>query len=156
MNGEEKILTLLGEIKTDIDGVKADIDGIKADLKHNSRRLDKYEMQQSNIYTSVKAQTLGVKMLETDMFKLREESNMHFDALREDVSALKEDVSVLKEDVSELKEDVSGLREDIVDIKDDLDELKEHAEVTRSTSNKLAEWADRVDDKIDVPLLKFS
>jgi len=126
MSNESKILAILETIQTEIAE-------LKTEQHKTNRRLDVIEKDQKNIYTSVKTQTLSSKMQETDIFKLREETNNHFNKITADISGINDNIEVIMEDV---------------------EEIKEHTEITRVSTNKLIEWADEVEHKVKVPLLK--
>ncbi|MCL2377024.1 MAG: hypothetical protein FWC76_06455 [Defluviitaleaceae bacterium] len=69
-----------------------------------------------------------------------------FDGLESKVDVVAGDIKVLKTDVAVLKVDMEGVKSDIVGMKSDIEELKENSEITRYATNKLLDWAERVEN----------
>jgi len=136
MNNEEKILSILESMQTDISGLKEDVSDLKKDV------------------AGLKEDVSGLKM---DVSGLKEDVSV----LKEDVSGLKEDVSGLKVDVSGMKEDVSGLKDNVSGIKIRLDaDIQTQLNLLAEGHTRLAERLDTLDevkelaedtrDKVDV------
>lgn len=60
----------------------------------------------------------------------------------------------MQADISGLKSDVSSLKSDVSSLKEDISELKEDTSVTRSATNTLLEWAEKVQVQTQIPLLQ--
>jgi len=54
-------------------------------------------------------------------------------------------VDKLSADVAVLKTDVAALKTDMDYVKSDIEELKEGSEITRAATNKLLDWAERME-----------
>ena len=110
MNNEEKILTILEQMQTDISGLKQDVSGLKEDV------------------SGLKEDVSGLK---EDVSGLKEDVS----GLKEDVSGLKQDVSAIKirldMDVQKQLNLLSEGHSRLVERLDVLEEVKELAEDTR-------------------------
>ena len=72
------------------------------------------------------------------------------EGMKTDIADLNSKVDVLIGDVSELKEDSAILKEDVAVLKEDVAVLKEDSEVTRYATNKLLDWAERVEKTVSI------
>lgn len=64
--------------------------------------------------------------------------------MQSDISGMKGDIFGMKADISGMKGDIASLKQGQIAMQEDIAEIKEHAEVTRSATNSLVEWADTV------------
>ena len=61
------------------------------------------------------------------------------------INDLNNKVDIIAKDFAETKLDVAEIKSDIVVMKEDIEELKENSEITRTATNKLLDWAERVE-----------
>jgi len=89
-------------------------------------------------------------------------TNKRLDKIEGKVGVIEGKIGIIETEVGSLKTEVGSLKAEqqntnkrLDKIEDNIEIIKENVEETRSATNKLLEWADVVEHKVKVPLLKF-
>ena len=121
MNNEEKILTLLEsltsevkDMKTDMSDMKTDIKNIKTDMEDVKLRLTNVELGLTNVelrLTNVELRLTNVELRLTDVeLTIENKTNKHIQILAEGHKGLVDRLWHLPDEVEEVKETVSILK----------------------------------------------